>query len=146
MNRRYDGLDEPEVWSLDEPVYTPLTNFEIRLHQNSDKILLSILLYLSDLLILALKNATTWRRSSFFMVMRASDALKKSAESPWFSKCFTASKSREENKNCWCRTLFKNCWKMSPFNFSTHKRAFLKINGQIEIFHHNRLSVPEKSW
>ena len=22
MNRRYDGLDEPKVWSLDEPVYT----------------------------------------------------------------------------------------------------------------------------
>ena len=22
MNRRYDVLDEPEVWSLDEPVYT----------------------------------------------------------------------------------------------------------------------------
>ena len=24
MNRRYDVLDEPELWSLDEPVYTPL--------------------------------------------------------------------------------------------------------------------------
>ena len=26
MNRRYDGLDEPEVWSLDEPVYTRFLN------------------------------------------------------------------------------------------------------------------------
>ena len=24
MNRRYDVLDEPELWSLDEPVYTLL--------------------------------------------------------------------------------------------------------------------------
>ena len=26
MNRRYDGLDEPKVWSLDEPVYTRVSS------------------------------------------------------------------------------------------------------------------------
>ena len=37
MNQKYDELDEPEVWCLDEPVYTPILQGHRKILMKLDK-------------------------------------------------------------------------------------------------------------